>query len=157
MSLHEATNDTTTGIEPLVKRVTVPALRERAFAVFTGDMTAWWPLARHSIGGDDARRIEVGTEVGAEIVEYGDDGPIGVWGTITRWEPPGLVAFTWHPGHEPSAATSITVTFDTVAEGTEVTLTHTDWHRHPRSTEARATYDTGWATVLAAYATASAT
>ena len=147
MSLHEATN-----IEPLVKRVTVKVSPERAFEVFTRDMTAWWPLAGFSIGGDDARRIEFGTAAGDRITEYGDDGPIGVWGTIVRWEPPNLVAFTWHPGHEPSAATNVTVEFDAVAEGTEVTLTHADWHRHPRSTQARSSYDSGWTRILAAYA-----
>ncbi len=147
MSLHEAT-----GIEPLVKRITVPVPPERAFTVFTADMSAWWPLAHFSIGGDDAHRVEFGTAIGEEITEYDGGGPIGVWGTIVRWEPPSVVEFTWHPGHEPSAATNVTVAFDAVAAGTEVTLTHTDWHRHPQPADARASYDSGWNGVLAAYA-----
>ena len=74
MSLHEATN-----IEPLVKRITVPASPERAFEVFTTEMTAWWPLAGFSIGGEQARRIEFGSAVGDRITEYGEGGPIGPW------------------------------------------------------------------------------
>ena len=76
-------------------------------------------------------------------------------GRITRWEPPNLVAFTRHPGHEPSAATSIAVTFEEVREGTEVVLTHTDWQNHPRPADARTEYDSGWTGVLAAYAAAT--
>ena len=33
-----------------------------------------------------------------QIVERSADGETAVWGTVTQWEPPVGVAFTWHPG-----------------------------------------------------------
>jgi uncharacterized protein YndB with AHSA1/START domain len=151
MTLHEATS-----LEPLVKKVTVPATPERAFQLFTAEISAWWPLPTHSIGATSARSLTFGAGVGGQIVEYGDDGPLGVWGTVSVWDPPHEVAFSWHPGHEPGIVTQVSVRFTAVAEGTEVALTHTDWHRRPDGAAARAEYDTGWTYVLARYATSAA-
>jgi activator of Hsp90 ATPase-like protein len=141
----------TTGLDTLVKKVTVPATPDRAFHLFTAEMSAWWPLLTHSVGEHDARRIEFGERVGAQLVEYGDDGPIATWGTVSEWNPPASVAFTWHPGNDPSEATQVSVTFEAVAEGTEVVLTHTGWDRRPDGARARTGYDTGWDTVLGHY------
>lgn len=152
MTLHEATD-----LGPLVKKVTVPVAPARAFEAFTAEMSTWWPLRTHSIGADAARRIEFGGEVGAEITEYGDDGPIGNWGTISAWEPPDRVAFSWHPGDDPSRPTQVEVRFVPVAEGTEVVLTHTDWHLRPNGATARAGYESGWTAVLTHYVQALTT
>ena len=150
MTVYDATST-----EPLVKKVTVPATPDRAFEIFTAEMSAWWPLVTHSVGQETARRIEFGAGIGGQIVEYGDDGVLGVWGTVSEWDPPGLVSFSWHPGDDESDATTVTVTFTTVADGTEVLLTHSDWHKHPRTVEGRASYDTGWTYVLGHFAGAS--
>jgi Activator of Hsp90 ATPase homolog 1-like protein len=147
MTVHEATST-----EPLVKKVTVPTTPVRAFEVFTAETSAWWPLVTHSIGQDTARRVEFGAGIGGQIVEYGEDGVLGVWGTVSEWDPPDRVAFSWHPGYDESGATLVTVTFAAVADGTEVVLTHSDWQNHPRTAEARAGYDTGWIYVLDHYA-----
>jgi hypothetical protein len=146
MTVHEATST-----EPLVKKVTVPTTPDRAFEVFTAEMSVWWPLVTHSIGADTARRVEFGAGIGGQIVEYGEGGVLGVWGTVSEWDPPDLVAFSWHPGYDESSATRVTVTFAAVADGTEVVLTHSDWQNHPRTAEARASYDTGWTYVLDRY------
>ncbi|MGH3464851.1 MAG: SRPBCC domain-containing protein [Kribbellaceae bacterium] len=147
-------NDTT-GLAPLVKTVTVPTTPDRAFHLFTAEMSAWWPLVTHSVGEQDARRIEIGEGVGARLVEYGDDGPLGVWGTVSVWDPPNAVAFSWHPGTDPAQATQVSVTFTAVAEGTEVVLTHTDWYRRPDGVRARTGYVTGWDHVLGRFVAAS--
>ena len=44
----------TTSIEPVRKSVTVPARPQRAFELFTAHIHEWWPLATHSIGGEQA-------------------------------------------------------------------------------------------------------
>jgi Activator of Hsp90 ATPase homolog 1-like protein len=147
MTVYDATST-----EPLVKKVTVPTTPDRAFEIFTTEMNAWWPLPSHSIGAETARKVEFGAGLGGQIVEYGDDGVRGVWGTVSEWDPPGLVAFSWHPGYDESGATRVTVTFAAVADGTEVVLTHSEWHNHPRTVEGRAGYDTGWTYVLGRYA-----
>lgn len=35
------------------------------------------------------------------IVETRSGGRTDVWGTVTAWEPPRLVGFTWHPAGPP--------------------------------------------------------
>ena len=51
------------------EKVTVPTTPDRAFEVFTAEMSVWWPLVTHSIGADTARRVEFGY-----AVEHADDG-----------------------------------------------------------------------------------
>jgi uncharacterized protein YndB with AHSA1/START domain len=137
--------------EPLVKTVVVPASPERAFELFTKEMGAWWPLATHSIGEQNAKAVRFEGAVGGRIVEYGDSGPLGYWGTVSDWDPPKSVSFTWHPGSDPKQAGQITVTFSPVDDGTEVVLTHSGWERRPDGAEVRKSYDTGWDHVLDFY------
>ena len=47
---------------------------------------------------------------GAAITETLADGTTSVWGTITQWEPPYRVAFTWHAGTAEAEATRVEVT-----------------------------------------------
>jgi uncharacterized protein YndB with AHSA1/START domain len=138
-------------IEPLVKKVVVPVGVERAFEVFTAEMSAWWPLPSHSVGADKAREVRLEGAVGGRIVEYGDDGEISSWGTVSDWDPPKSVSFTWHPGSDPQQAGQVTVSFATVDDGTEVELVHSGWERRADAVRARAGYDTGWDYVLAQY------
>ncbi|MFI7063984.1 SRPBCC domain-containing protein [Kribbella sp. NPDC050124] len=138
-------------LAPLVKKVMVPVGPERAFEVFTAEMSQWWPLVTHSVAQDMARDIRMEGAVGGRIVEYGDDGEVGSWGTLSDWDPPKSVSFTWHPGSDPREAGHVTVTFTEVADGTEVVLTHTGWERRPDGVRARAGYDTGWDYVLGKY------
>jgi hypothetical protein len=138
-------------LAPLVKKVVVPVGPARAFEAFTAEMSAWWPLATHSVAAEKARDVRLEGAVGGRIVEYDADGEVGSWGTVSDWDPPKSVSFTWHPGTDPQQAGQVTVTFTAVAEGTEVELTHTGWERRPDGARARAGYDTGWTFVLAQY------
>ncbi|MGY4768609.1 SRPBCC domain-containing protein [Kribbella sp. CWNU-51] len=141
------------GLAPLVKKVVVPVGVERAFEVFTAEMSAWWPLPSHSVGEDQAREVRLEGAVGGRIVEYGDDGEIATWGTVSDWDPPKSVSFTWHPGSDPQQAGQVTVTFTPVGDGTEVELVHSGWERRPDGVRARTGYDTGWDYVLGRYVT----
>jgi len=141
------------GLAPLVKRVVVPVGVERAFEVFTAEMSAWWPLPSHSVGEDTAREVRFEGAVGGRIVEYGDDGELASWGTVSDWDPPKSVSFTWHPGSDPQQAGHVTVTFTPVVGGAEVALVHSGWERRPDGARARTGYDTGWDYVLGHYVT----
>jgi uncharacterized protein YndB with AHSA1/START domain len=144
-----------TSLEPLVKRVTVPCTTERAFEIFTEQIAGWWPLSTHSVGGDDAVSVRIDGHVGGEIVETTDDGQTSVWGTVTAWEPPSRVAFTWHPGQSPQEATAVEVTFQPDGSSTLVTLTHERWANRPDGHKARQGYDSGWDTVLGGFVTSA--
>ncbi|NEA32128.1 SRPBCC domain-containing protein [Streptomyces sp. SID13031] len=142
-------------IAPVVKRVVVKATPERAFELFTAKLADWWPLATHSIGAAKATGVELEGAVGGRIVEYGEDGPLGYWGTVSDWDPPKSLSFTWHPGTDPKQAGSVTVSFKPVDDCTEVELVHTGWERRPDGADARESYNTGWDYVLDFYVTSS--
>jgi uncharacterized protein YndB with AHSA1/START domain len=140
-------------VPPLRREVLVDAGRDLAFAVFTDRIGAWWPLGDHSVHGEGASVRFVDPGVGARIVESKAGAEDAVWGTVTRWEPPELVAFTWHPGMGPHSASQVSVTFEETDGKTLVTLEHTGWESFgERAAEARANYEGGWAVVLGAYA-----
>jgi uncharacterized protein YndB with AHSA1/START domain len=136
-------------IADLRKVVTVPATPDRAFELFTQSIHEWWPLPTHSVGEERAVGVVFGKGVGVEIVETMADGSRAVWGTITRWEPPDRVTFTWHPGNPEVEAGTVEVTFTLSSSGgTVVELVHSGWDRRPDGARARTSYDTGWDTVI---------
>ena len=140
-----------TGLAPLVKTTTVPQDPPNAFRLFTEHMGEWWPLVTHSVGERDAISVVIGSAVGAQIIETMRSGDTTSWGTITAWEPPNRVAFSWHPGTPEHEATFVEVTFAVAGDGTEVTLTHTGWDNRPDGAAARANYNPGWDFVLGHY------
>jgi uncharacterized protein YciI len=133
---------------PLIHReILVDATPDTAFEVFTARIAQWWPLAELSVYG-------AGTTVAFEngqIVEHAPDGATSVWGTVTRWEPPGALAFSWHPGRPADRASHVEITFAAAAGQTLVTLEHTGWEVFTDPAAARAEYDRGWPMVLDRY------
>ncbi|MGW6201099.1 SRPBCC domain-containing protein [Kribbella sp. NPDC055110] len=138
-------------ISPLVKIVVVPVGVDRAFEAFTAETSAWWPLFSHSVGEAAANEVRLEGAVGGRIVEYGADGEIATWGTLSDWDPPKSLTFSWHPGQDPSEAGQVTVTFDATDGGTQVQLVHSGWERRGDGGRARLSYDTGWDFVLGKY------
>ena len=136
-------------MDPLVKEVRVGATVEDAFRRFTHEIGTWWPMAAHSVSQGRCRSVTFGNAVGAHLAEEVEDGSVHVWGTITTWDPPQRVSFTWHPGREAHGAQDVTVTFEPDAEGALVRLVHTGWHRlGEAAAETRQGYDAGWDGVL---------
>lgn len=139
------------------KSVTVPATPDRAFALFTAGFGDWWPLATHSVGTDKAAAVAFGTGVGGIIVETLADGTTSAWGTVTGWEPPDRVTFSWHAGTPEADAGLVEVTFTPNGPGTTlVELVHTGWENRTDGATARAGYQTGWDPVIDRYARAAA-
>ena len=144
-------------VEPVRKSVTVPAVPQHAFELFTAHIQEWWPLRTHSVGTEQAVGIAFGESTGAMIVETLADGTTSVWGTVTQWEPPHRVAFTWHPGNPEAEATLVEVTFTQDGPGsTVVRLVHSGWERRPDGASAREGYDSGWEPVIGRFAEVAA-
>jgi uncharacterized protein YndB with AHSA1/START domain len=138
---------------PLRKTITVPWDPERAFRRFTAETSAWWPLATHSVGQDKAEAVVLEGRVGGRILEKIRGCDDSVWGTITAWEPPRRLAFTWHPGGTPAQATRVDVSFEPAEGGTRLVLVHSDWEKlGPLAKLARRGYPLGWAYVLRLWA-----
>jgi uncharacterized protein YndB with AHSA1/START domain len=138
---------------PIHKVVDVKAPPERAFQRFTGEMASWWPLGSHSIGGAESESVQMEGRVGGRILERIRGGREACWGTVTAWDPPHRVAFTWHPGHDPATAQDVEVRFTGVPGGTRVELFHSGFERLGRAGRtARRAYPMGWQYVLGLYA-----
>ena len=129
------------------REILVDADPDTAFEVFTAGIAAWWPLAELSVYGAGAT---VAFD-GGQIVERAPDGATSLWGTVTRWEPPDVLAFSWHPGHPVDRASHVEVTFAAAAGQTLVTVEHTGWEVFADPAAARAEYDHGWPMVLDCY------
>jgi len=141
-----------TRIPPVRREVEVSTDPRRAFELWTEQIGRWWPMASHSVHGEQA---SVAFDAG-RLVETAPDGSPVVWGTVTAWEPPHRLALTWHPGRNASEATQVEVRFAPVGPGgTLVTLVHTGWEVLAEPEPMRASYETGWAVVLEPFAAAA--
>jgi uncharacterized protein YndB with AHSA1/START domain len=139
-------------LDPVVKRVVVPLSVAESFELFTSGIATWWPLETHSIA--EARAATCRFEPGVEgrIYEVDDEGAEHTWGTVSVWEPPGRVVFSWHPGRQPATAQEVEVRFSPAREGTVVELEHRRWETLGQdAVEVRRGYDTGWDLTLSCF------
>ena len=142
----------TTPIEPVRKERRLAISLEEAFRLFTAGMGTWWPLATHSIAGDEASGVRFEEWLGGQVVELAGEQEYP-WAEIAAWEPPARVVLTWHPTVEVVAATTIEVRFEPVPGGTMLLLEHRDWEAFGEGlgNELRAGYEPGWDVVLAPF------
>lgn len=141
---------TAAALLPILKVIEVARPLDEAFRLFTADMARWWPLASHSVGGSDSKWCGIEGRVGGRVYERTTSGDEPVWGTVTAWQPPHRVAFTWHPGQPAEPHTDIEIRFTAIADGhTRVELEHRNWEAiGARANEVRESYFQGWDVVL---------
>jgi uncharacterized protein YndB with AHSA1/START domain len=142
----------TAEIAAIRKSVTVRRPLEEAFALFTDRIDTWWPLATHSIYEERAKTAVFEGRPGGRLYEISVDGDEGVWGTVSVWEPPRRIVYSWHPGRDEETAQEVEIEFVAEGDGTRVEMEHRGWERAP---EKRAGYDTGWDFVLGRYVAAA--
>ena len=139
-------------IEPVRKVLEVPCDPVTAMDVFTLKMGNWWPLASHTLGADRARSVQVEPRQGGRVFEITRDGEEHLWGTVTKWDPPQGLSFTWHPGREPELGQYVEVGFTEALGKTRVELVHSGWETLGHAAmEMRRGYEMGWDPVLAGY------
>jgi DNA-binding MarR family transcriptional regulator len=73
---------------PIRKTILVSASAERAFQVFTEEVSTWWPLSTSHIGRVDAKSAVIEPFVGGRWFERGVDGSECDWGRVRAWDPP---------------------------------------------------------------------
>jgi len=112
---------------PVQQSVHVDCPIEEAFRLFTERFAEWWPLSRCSVTGEDAETCAIEPWEGGRVFERTRSGEESEWGSVTLWDPPNRVEFTWHPGEHAYALQTVAVEFQREAEGTRVTLTHAGW------------------------------
>jgi len=116
----------------------VRATPERAFAVFTEEIGAWWrphPLFQTTPRpgvlsfepGPDGRLIE--TRAGGKVFEIG---------RILAWEPPDRLMFSWRQAaFPPDMTTEVEIRFEAVGDETRVSVEHRGFEQVPADSAAR--------------------
>ena len=143
-------------MDPIRRSVTVGLDRERAFALFTGDIGTWWPVEMHSRAVDDfenedlkVERIEFQTRVGGQVIEHMSNGRTLPWGEVLEWEPPVRFVLAWNPSFSDRPPTEVEVRFTSGPDGTLVELEHRGWERlGPDAARLHETYGSGWAPTM---------
>ena len=149
----DRTDNTGPDITPVRCSVRVRTPPVDAFRIFTDGIDSWWPLATHSICGQRSRQCVFETRAGGTIHEIADDGTVHLWGTVTAWQPPERVVFSWHPGRDASTSQEVELRFVADGTGTRVELEHRRWDRFgDDAATARERYEQGWPPVLDRFA-----
>jgi hypothetical protein len=140
-------------IEPIRLSTRVRRDLNAAFDLFTGDISAWWPLDRFTHGPGRSKEVFIEPFVGGRFFERFSDGEEFKVGDVLVWERPTAVVFTWMAA-EWIAPTEVSVRF--IAEDTIVTrveVEHRAWERlGDLGWESREQYANGWPTVVGCYA-----
>lgn len=126
---------------------------ERAFEIFTGDISSWWRKGTYYWNHPDtADRYEFEPGLGGRLLEYYDGGVFEV-GTITGWEPGSVLQYTWREeSWTPEEVTTVTVRFTADGDGTLVDVTHAGWETlGEKALGSLGGYSEGWLELLAFY------
>jgi uncharacterized protein YndB with AHSA1/START domain len=124
-------------VTPVVCTVDIDAPRAHVFKLFTTPerLVEWWP---------DAATFEP-REGGRVRLHFEGRGDVS--GTVTRFDPPNALGFTWVRGVAPDVVTQVDVELTELAGGgTRVALRHTGWEAvaDDQVAEWRAIHEAGW-------------
>ena len=136
-------------IEPVRRSVDVNCSVADAFRIFTEGIDSWWPLATHSVGQSAAVACIFEGREGGRVYETHSDGSVHPWGTVTVWEPPTRLVFSWHPGRDATTAQEVELRFNERGSGARIELEHRGWEvLGDKAEETRNAYESGWDGVL---------
>jgi uncharacterized protein YndB with AHSA1/START domain len=123
---------------PIVRSVEIDATPERLFPLLVQPeaLVRWWP---------DVAELE--PRLGGRVRMTFRGGESVVTGTVTRFDPPRALGFTWIRAESPGVTTQVDFTVVPVGEGRcRVEVVHSGWEAAP---ELRPMHDAGWAHFLA--------
>lgn len=128
-----------------------------AFGVWTAGINTWWPTDHTVTGGLDLQ-IVMQSGVAGRIFERTAEGVEHPWGEITAWDPPRLLAYSWHLRRDRTDATEVEIRFAPTADaGTHIEIEHRGWERLGGVADQwREQNNAGWATLLPHYRAATA-
>jgi uncharacterized protein YndB with AHSA1/START domain len=140
----------------------VAATPERAFAVFTREIGAWWrPNALFRFTPRSPGTVAIEPRLGGAFTETLSDGQVFEIGRIIAWEPNARLAFTWRQASfAADQMTEVEVRFEPAGVETRVTVEHRGWDSVPADHVARHTFPDAiflkrhgewWQTLLRSY------
>lgn len=117
----------------------VKASPERAFAVFTGDIGAWWrPSPLFQTTPRLPGRLAFEGHVGGRFTETLANGKVFEIGRILVWEPSVRLVFSWRQASfPPDLITEVEVCFVGVGDETRVSIEHRGFDKVPAENAAR--------------------
>lgn len=117
----------------------VKAAPDRAFAVFTGEIGAWWrPNGLFQTTPRDPGRLAFEPGEGGRLVETLAKGKVFEIGRVLVWDPPERLVFSWRQANfPPDLLTEVEVRFEAVGEETRVSVEHRGFDRVPADSAAR--------------------
>lgn len=118
----------------------VKAAPERAFAVFTGEIGAWWrpsDLFQTTPRAPGRLSFDAGPD-GRRLIETLEGGKVFEIGRVLVWEPPERLVFSWRQAaFPPDLRTEVEVRFEAVGDETRVSVEHRGFDRVPAANAAR--------------------
>jgi uncharacterized protein YndB with AHSA1/START domain len=96
--------------DPLRFSFEVACSPERAFELWTTRISLWWPTD-HSVSRVAGLEVVLEGRVGGRIYERAPSGEVFEWGTVTGWDEPAMLAYTWHLGGDPDNPTDVVIRF----------------------------------------------
>ena len=140
-------------MEPLELTFEVACPPAHAFAVWAARTSLWWPPG-HSVSGAP-ELVAFEPRAGGRIYERDRSGAEHDWGEVLAWEPPHRLRYLWHLRFDRADATEVEIRFESAADGTRVSITHSGWERlGARAAERRERNERGWAGLLPHYVAA---
>ena len=136
-------------ITPVRYSVEVKASPARAFALFTGSISRWWPRGK-TIGSRPHAEIVFEPFAGGRWFERDAAGAEAQWGKVLAYEPPARLLLGWQLGpaftYDPDILTEVELRFEALpGGGTRVSLEHRDLERFGIDAERIATaVNGGW-------------
>lgn len=134
---------------PLRIEFEVDCSAAHAFTTWTARIAAWWP-PDHTVSGDPKAVVVLEPGVGGRIYERSPLGPEHEWGTITAWEPPWRLAYSWYLGRDRGDATDVEIRFVTLEHGrARVEIEHRGWESLGQGADSwRERNSSGWQSLL---------
>jgi uncharacterized protein YndB with AHSA1/START domain len=133
----------------------VNASQERAFDLFTQQMSRWWPKS-HSNSKSPLKQYVVEPHAGGRWYAVAEDGSTGQTGYVIAWQPPARVVLAWQLNadfqFDPELVTEVEVQF--IAQEacvTRVELEHRQLQKMgERAAQVRTMIDSpgGWSAIL---------
>ena len=96
------------------KSVVLPCGPDRAFALFTDEISRWWPPERRHTS-DPSSQITL-SAAGA-FLERAADGTTLDLGLVRVWEPPARLVLDFYPGTDPEHPTAVEIVFSPEGDG----------------------------------------
>lgn len=141
-------------LAPLVKSIDVRRNASDAFRIFTAEISAWWPMKKHSRAKDAAGEVTLSVHleprVGGRLYEILNTGEEREWGEVLAYQPVERVAFSFQMGRARDKSGEVEVRFAPIdAHTCRVTLTHTHWERFgDEAADMRGRFANGWVAVF---------